>query len=300
MNSMKILVTPLAIALLTLGLAGCQADADGSLNTGPSGDGTGQVDTDDGIDDDGIPTGSGTNTDTGFPNDGTTGGNVVQDDGTGTNTDETIAGEGSDPARNFVCTKSAQSFFGATTEVGVNGLVGDTVSGLVGGLGGASVTDLLNSVKDKDLAIDGDLKTAATFTHTASLLGLAGAGTVDSLDLNVLMPSGTTIPAGEFAVFAVSFPPGLLNLGLLTSVRVTTFLNDTEQEQPAVLDATAIDLLGTGVVGPVYAFVGRKVTKPYNKATISLEGDLLAADVGDAMFVHEMCTAGTLVAAPAP
>lgn len=81
----------------------------------------------------------------------------------------------------------------------------------------------------------------------------------------------------------------------MTSVGVTTFLNDTEQEQPAVLDATAIDLLGQGLVGPVYAFVGRKVTKPYDKATISLEGDLLAADVGDALYVHELCTAGTLV-----
>lgn len=200
MNSKKNFLTPLAVALLTVGLSGCQADADGSLNTGPNGNGTGQVDTDDGIDDDGNPTGSGTHTDTGFPNDGSTGGNVVQDDGTGTGTDETIAGVGSDPARNFVCTSTAQSFFGATTQVGANGLVGDTLSGIVGTIGGNSVTDLLNSVKDKDLSIDGTLRTAATFAHTASLLGLAGTGMIDSLDLNVLMPSGVTIPAGEYAV----------------------------------------------------------------------------------------------------
>ncbi|MEQ1440028.1 hypothetical protein AAG565_11745 [Fontimonas sp. SYSU GA230001] len=288
MNSKNTFLTLFTIVLLALGLAGCQADADGSLNAGPGGNGTGQVDPDDGIDNNGNPTGSGDNTDTGLPNDGSTGGLVLEGN-------TPIAGDGSNPPRNFVCTKTAQIFFGASTEVGANGLVGGPLSALVSLLGGASVVDLLNSVKDKDLAIDGDLKTAAAFTQTASLLGLAQSGLVDALDLTVSMPSGVTIPAGQYAVFGLSFPPGLLNLGLLTNVRVTTFLNNTQQENPVELDATAIDLLGQGVVGPVYAFVGRKVTKPYNKARISLEGDLLAVDLGDAMFVHELCTAGTLV-----
>lgn len=303
MFTKRFILTPVVAALLTAGLAGCQADADGSLSAGPNGNGTGVVDNDDGIDDNGDPTGNGGNTDTGFPNDpngpgGDDVGGIINEDGGADDDgdgspDDTIAY--GDTTFRFKCTQSAQSFYGATTEVGANGLVGGQLTDLLNPLGAGSVTALLNSVSDKDLAIDGTLATAATFTLTASALSLATD--VDSLDLNVLMP--TPVAAGNFAVFAVSFPPGLLNLGLLTSVSVATYLGDSaDPAEPAVtFDATQLDLLGTSIMGTPYAFIGRKVTKPYDRAVISLQADLLAVDAGEAMYVHELCTGGNIVAA---
>ncbi len=297
MKTQRLLPITLLVSLLSAGLVGCQADFDGSSGSpgsgGPGNDGSGPIDPDDGIGDDGTPTGDGTNTDTGFPNDPTNP-NYPVVDGIILEEDTPIAGDGTNFG--FVCTRSAQSTAGATTEVGANGLAGDTLTGLLNSLGGNSATDLLNSVGDKELAIDGTLRTASTFTLTASLLGTA----IDSLDQSVLIPEPASIPAGRYAVFAVSFPPGLLDLGLLTSVTVATYLGDsaTPQEAPVVLDATALDLLGTGLTGPTYAVIGRRVTQPYDRATISLSADVLAADVGDAMFVHEMCTDGAFVSMP--
>lgn len=289
---------PFLIVLLALStvLGGCQADFGGTGSVpgpgtgGGTGDGTGVVDPDDGFDDDGNPTGDGSNTDTGFPNDPTNpdepdvGGIVLEGD-------TPIAGDGTD--FRFVCTRSARWTAGATTEVGANGLVGETLSGLLESIGGSSVTALLNSVHDIDLAIDGTLRTASTFTLSASLLGTE----IDAVDQGIHLPA--PISSGRYAVFAVSFPAGLLNLGLLTSVTVTTYLGDstTPQEKPVTFDATALDLLGTGVTGPVYAFIGRRVTVPYDRATVSLAADALAIDVGEAMFVHEMCTDGVIVPA---
>lgn len=297
MISQRFLPIAVLAVLLSAGLSGCEADADGSTDSPGGGqssdDGTAPIDPDDGFDDDGTPAGNGSNTDTGFPNDPTNP-NLPDVGGTVVEGDTPIAGDGTN--FRFVCTRSTRSSAGATTEVGANGLVGDTLTGLLNSIGGDSATTLLNSVNDKELAIDGTLRTASIFTLTASLLGTA----IDSIDQSVLLPDPVAIPAGRYAVFAVSFPPALLNLGLLTSVTVTTYLGDstTPQEAPVTLDATALDLLGMGVVGPAYAFIGRRVTQPYDRATIALAADVLAADVGEAMFVHEMCTDGQIVPAP--
>lgn len=270
-----------ALSLFALALAGCHASG-GNPPYGPGEflTGSGAVDSNDGTDDD-IPDMG--NAQTSFPNDGTAGGGTVLEGTT------PIAGVGTD--RNFVCTDSAQIFAGASTVAGANGLVGGPLTDLLNGLGAASATALTNSVHDKVLAIDGTLRTASVFTLTASLPA------VDSIDQQILLP--TSLGSGNYAVFAVSFPPGLLNLGVLTQVSVTTFLGETLQEDAVVLDATALDLLGVGAVGPVYAYVGRKVTKPYDRAVISLQAGALAVDVGEAMYVHEMCTGGDLVPVPA-
>lgn len=298
MSRSRACVAVLLLSMLLPALSACQADHSGPDPEAPGGgtvggDGTAPLDPDDGIGDDGTPSGGGTNTDTGFPNDPNNP-NAPVPGGTVVEGDTPIAGDGTN--FRFVCTRSTRASAGATTEVGANGLVGATLTDLVNTLGGNSATDLLNSVTDKDLAIDGTLRTASTFTLTASLLGTA----IDSIDQNILLPEPAAIAAGRYAVFAVSFPPGLLNLGLLTSVTVTTYLDDgvTPQEPPVVYDATALDLLGTSVTGPAYAFIGRKVTQPYDRATISLAADLLAADVGEAMFVHELCTDGNIVPVP--
>ncbi len=289
----------LALAAVAI-FAGCEANGGPGLGSAASsggGAGSGVINPDDGIDLDGNLEGDGSNTDTGFPNDGTVGG-VVQEDGV------VIAGADSDPQMAFVCTRSASLFEGATTEVGANGLVGGLVGGLLGSLSGDSVIDMLNSVQDANLAIDTDLTTAASFTQTAAALdALLGAGSVDSLDLSVIMPEGKTQPAGSYAVFAVSFPPSLLDLGLLSLVQVVTSLDDVVQEDSASLDASGLSLLGfstDSLLSGSYAFVGYRTTLPYDTARISISSDLLSVDLGESLFVHEMCTGGNLVDVTTP
>lgn len=277
-------------SLFALMLAGCQASGDsaadfGGGGGGGGGNGTGVLDPDTGIGDGGEPTGDGSNTDTGFPNDGSVGGVVLD-------LDEVIAGDGSTGGLNFICTQSASIFNGASTEVGANGLVGAALGPLLALLGGSSVSELLASVQDETLAIDTDLKTAAAFTQTAT--GLVGS--LDTVDLSVILPSAQ--PAGSYAVYAVSFPSSLLDLGLLSTVQVSTLLNDVVQEDSASLDTSSLELLGFTVAGTTYAYVGYKTTAPYDTARISISSDLLSVDAGPNMFVHEMCTAGRLQSPP--
>ncbi len=67
-----------------------------------------------------------------------------------------------------------------------------------------------------------------------------------------------------------------------------------------MLDASGLSLLG-GSVGQAtgltsqYAFIGYKTTQPYDTARISISSQLLSADLGSNLYVHEMCTAGNLV-----
>jgi hypothetical protein len=299
----QIFQTTLIAAFLTAGLSGCQADADGSANSGPNGNGTNVVNGDDGIDDqtgevEGTDGDAATidNDDTGIPNSvGTPGlddvnNQVVTDDGTGTGGQSDVAG--GDSGMRFLCRQAFDGAFGATTDVGANGLVGDPLTSLVDSLGGDSATTLLNSVTSPDKAIDADLRTASVFTLTASLLG---ADLIDSIEQNIYAPDGASVAAGKYAVAAVSFPQGLANVGLLTAVTVTTYMDDTALESTS-FDATAIDLLGIPLVGDPYAMIGLKVSQPYNRVAVGLSAGLLAADVSEAMYLHEICTDGVLVA----
>lgn len=300
----QIFQTTLIAAFLVGGLSGCQADADGSINGGINGNGTGQVDGDDGINDqtgdvEGTDGDAGTlgPGDTGFPNDpGSPGSEDVDhnvfEDQPGEAGDEQVAG--GDSGQVFICSESMQVQFGARTETGANGLVGGPLSDLLNTLGGSSATALTNSVKDATYAIDGTLATASTFTLTASLLSTV----IDTLDQNFYTPDGASVPSGGYAVAALSFPPALANIGLLTTVTIRTYKDGVETEPAISKDVTQIDLLGQSVLGSPYVFVGRKVTKPYDQVSVSLAANLLAADVGEAMYVHEICTDGALVAAP--
>jgi len=245
-------------------LAGCEANGDGPLGSGgASGNGTAPIDSID-------PNNPGE-----LPNDGTTPTNVT-DGGT------PISG-------NFICERSATAALGTTTVVGSGGLIGGPLTSLLNLLGGSSLTALLNAVKDKDLAIDGNLVTHSTFTLTAGLL----TGALNSVDQSVLPPE--PIEAGNYAVFGVSFPTGTLDLGLLNTITVTTYLNDVAQESNTLTQPLILDLIGQIGVGGDPAFVGVKATKPYDRATIALAPMVLDVDVGDAMFVHELCTGGRFV-----
>lgn len=270
MNNLKNWMGTAALAgfvTLSAGLAGCSADGALDFDSGSGSVGGGldpDVDVIDPVN--------------GFLNDGSVGGSVSVDgvliDGT------------------FKCLNSAQSQFGATTEVGSGGLVGGPLSLLLGLLGGGTLTQLLNSVTEPNDAIDGSLDTHSTFNLTLSLLGL-----VSSVDQVVNLPTSRT--AGDYAAFAVAFPAGTVNLSLLNQLQVTTFLGDAVQEESVPLTQNALDLLGQQLAGDVFAFVGLKSTKPFDHATLSLTPAVLSADIGEAMYVYEMCT-NLQVIPPAP
>lgn len=282
-----------AFACLTaLSLAGCQANGGQPGTSGfdtSNGSGVASVSADDGIDDSGNIEGDGSNTQTGFPNDGSVGGSILEDG-------LLIAGTGSD--KGFVCTRGLSTFNGARVEVAANGLVGAVVGTLLGLLSGDSLNSLLNSVDDDTLAIDGDLSTAAVVTQTAA--GLVGG--LNSLDVLFNLPENTTLNAGNFAVVAVSFPPSLLDLGLLSSLRVDTLLDEVVQETGAQIDSSGLSLLGFStdqLTGASYALVGYKTIAAFDQVRLRLSSDFLSVDLGENLFIHEVCTGGNLVDPPA-
>lgn len=263
MKKTELLKTALYAGLIAtaVALSGCEADGDGGASGGIDG---------------------GDGPDSLFPNDGTTGGNI-EEGGT------PIAG--GDTGFNFICEQSANAYGVPTSEVVANNLSGSALGDLLTLLGGDTATRLLSSVVDQELAIDGDLETHSTFSLTVDLLG----GLLFSVDQ--LISLGGTAPSGSFAVFGVAFPMATLELSVLQTITVTTFLDGVEQES-ATIDATTLDLLGAVGVAPARAFVGVKTTTPWDSASIGITPTVLTANVGDAMFVHELCTGGSLVAAP--
>jgi hypothetical protein len=190
----------------------------------------------------------------------------------------------------FICTAGAKTYGDVTTAVSANGLVGDQLSALVNQLGGNSATTLLNSVINKDNVIDGKLSTFATYQLTVSLFG----GPIDSVGESVIMPIGTTVPAGKFAVFGISFPANTVGLSLLQNATVSTSLAGTTQESNVESNPLLLSLLGQTVAGDPALWLGIKATKPYDTATLTLAPTVLSADVGDALHVYEMCVDGTL------
>lgn len=272
-NKASLLASALLAGML---LAGCTSNGDGN-NGGSTGGTTGGTTggSTGGI----IPGGGGTG---GPPNDGTA--------------PTTITKGGNPVTGNFICTVGAKAYGDVTTETGANGLVGGPLTTLLNLLGGTTVTQLLNSVSEPDNIIDGNLSTFATFSLTAGLI----TGLLDSVDESVLLPKGASVPAGKFAVFGISFPDGTVDLSLLNSVKVSTFLKSVGQES-VTLDQNALTLLGAvGGSSPAYAFVGVETTKPYDQAQISLTPGVITASVGDAMHVYELCTDGRLVTPPTP
>jgi hypothetical protein len=264
----------LLVSLLAAGLAGCQADSDiaglgGDVVQDCGADGVCGNDDDNG----------------GFgPNDGSTTSPVFVDtDGDGEA--DTLVSEG----MGFVCEATAPS--GSTTVVGTDGLVGGPLSTLLNLLGGGSLTTLTNSVTSPNNVIDGKLPTFATFTTTAGGLGL-----LNSVDLNVLLPGAMNL-VGNYAVFGVSFPGGTVDLSLLDQITVTTFLNDAEQEF-VTFNSVVIDLLGQNVVGGDPIWFGLQATKNFNRVSIALTSALLSANVGEQLYVHELCPSGRFVTPP--
>jgi hypothetical protein len=259
------------IALLAISgllLAGCEANGDGQLpgsnNTNGGGDtnGNGTIDPNE------------------FPNDGSV------------PTDVTNGGDpdGTPITGRFICDQSLNRNNGVTTTAGTGGVVGGILGPILGGLGGDTLNQLLASVKDRELAIDTRLDTHSTFSMTAT-----GLGILTSVDQVFELPAN--VPVGDFAVAAIGFPSGTVDLSLINTVELTTFLGDNEQETRS-FSQSALDLLGVGALGDDRIFIGLKAKKPFDSVTVGISGGLLAVNVGDAMYVHEICTKGHFVAAP--
>jgi hypothetical protein len=238
-----------------------------------------------GVNDGGITDGSSSSG--GPPNDGT-GPTTINQGGTPSKPGTPVTGH-------FVCTGGAKTYGNVTTAVGGGGLLGGPLTDLLNLLGGSTLTTLLNSVTEPNNVIDGNLSTFSTFSLTLGLLG----GLLDTVDESVLLPSGTTVPAGKFAVFGVSFPKGTVDLSLVNKVQVATYLTDNKGvsnlQEGLILDQSALTLLGAiGGSTPAAVWIGVETTVPYDRATISLTPGLLTASVGDAMHVFELCVDGRL------
>lgn len=263
-----------------IGLSGCEADGNASEGGGIT-DGGGE-----GIGGGGSGSGGGSS----FPNDGTTP-TVVTDGGAAPG--GVSDGDGSRIPGRFICEASARRYGpNPETFVAANGLVGGPLTDVLNTVGGDTATRLLNSVVDLELAIDGDLRTASKFSLTAA--GLFGV--IDSVDQVVLIDG--EVPSGNFAVFAVSFPIAALELSLLQQVRVTTFRDGAPLERAVLTEPLGLDLLGAVRAGRARAFVGVRTTRDYDAASVGLVPGVLSANVGDAMFVHELCTRGSFVDEP--
>ena len=62
----------------------------------------------------------------------------------------------------------------------------------------------------------------------------------------------------------------------------------------------ANDLLGLNVAGADRVFVGIKAAKRFDSASLSLRPNVLSANVGDALYAHELCVRGRFVPAATP
>lgn len=262
---------------------------------GSSGSGTrasSNVDGSDGFNEEGNFVGGGSNSESGFPNNGSIGGTIIQGI-------KPIAGNQTSPEKGFVCQQSTSFDAGAFIDIGANGLVGGLLGNLLGLLPGDGLNNLLNGISDSVLALDSDLRTAAVVTQALAGLG----GILNSMDVIVNLPDGQVMPAGNYAVFAVSFPPSLLELGLQTTLSVQTLLGDVVQESGAQLNTNSLSILGLSPNQPNaksrYALVGFKTVKPYNRAQLSISAGLLSLDVGEKLYIHEFCTAGDVIDPPA-
>lgn len=295
----NLILPQILLASSILALTGCQANGGstgGNSGTGNQGSGIASVNADDGIGPDGELTGAGGGSDTGFPNDplgpggDTVGGLILAQDADGNDMEVAYGATN----KRFRCIASGAD----TTEAGANGLVGGVVGSILGSVGGQSANDMLNGIDEPLQAIDHDLKTASTFTLTASAL----VGQVDSLEQ---VFTYDTPRSSGFAVAALSFPAGAVDLSMMRTVALSTYLDegDTQSTVPSEPDvpgdATTVDLLGVDGFGGGRIFLGRQVTQPFNRIVISLSGDLLSADVGEAMYVHEVCVDGVIVDVPA-
>lgn len=126
--------------------------------------------------------------------------------------------------------------------------------------GPSGVACVLCSVKDPYNVVSSSLTDFATLSNVAAVL--------DTTSLSVLNPIDT-YPAGATAGFTIGKNQPLIDVGLLSYLKITTYNNGVEQETRSaggLLDLT-IALFGSNTQ---YYNVGFRTTKPFDEIKISL------------------------------
>ncbi|MBO0932618.1 Ig-like domain-containing protein [Fibrella aquatilis] len=116
---------------------------------------------------------------------------------------------------------------------------------------GGLCTFLTCSISDEANVTDASLTNSATIS-----LNLVGAtGAISS------RVSSNTLPAGATAGYVIG--SGALNLGVGTSIQITTYLDGVQKDQNTVASLVNLSLLSPGT-----AFVGIPTTQPFNEVRI--------------------------------
>lgn len=124
----------------------------------------------------------------------------------------------------------------------------------------ASSDDITNQAR----IVDGDTTNYATYSFPLVSVGGSAQVTVRN---NATTVNTDTIPRYSFAGFTIERVDGLLNLGLLNNIVITTFNGTTQQES-----RTAGGLLGLSLINGRngLATVGFKTALPYNRIRITI------------------------------
>lgn len=121
---------------------------------------------------------------------------------------------------------------------------------------GGLCTFLTCSISNEANVTDNSLTNSATVS--LNIIGATGA---------ISTGVTNTLPAGATAGYVIG--SGALNLGVGTSIQITTYLNGTQQDQGTVASLVNLSLLNAGT-----SFVGIPTTKPFNE--IQIKFNLLA------------------------
>lgn len=280
---------------------------------------------------------AGCEADGGFPGGGSTGGGGTADadgDGVfdsadlcpGTDADASVDGNGCATDQfggaipsGFQCSSPYSANATAGAAEGNLCVLGTVLDPILGALGTETC-----SVTDVENAGDGNLETFAQLQNTAALLDPAtfGFGLGDPIDgdVSITLDGFGTRGPGSLAAFDIEIPGGLVDLGVLNSIRIDTLLDGTVVESAEAAADGSLDPIGLitlDLLEIISAFQGNErftagliASEPYNALRITASASLLGAQVGlmesnASVFVYDGCNDAiaptpTPTATPAP
>ena len=138
---------------------------------------------------------------------------------------------------------------------------------------------LVCSVTDAAKVVDTDPLTFGTITTTVGLLN--GTGTID------VMNTATVYPAGLVVGYKIAAPSGVLSVGLISNLSLTTQLAGVTQETSTIASNTlALTLLNMTISGALPGVVSFKTTKPFDSVAITYGAVL---PVAPTLQVYQAC-----------
>ncbi len=138
---------------------------------------------------------------------------------------------------------------------------------------------LVCSVTNAPNVVDTDPLTFATITTTVGLLN--GTGTLD------VMNTGTTYPAGLVVGYKIAAPSGVLSVGLIQNLSLSTSLAGVTQETASIASNTlALTLLNMTLSGALPGVVSFTTTKPFDSVAITYGAVL---PVAPTLQVYQAC-----------